>query len=122
MCVHYLDHKNLSFVSIRHKINPIHPIYFKIHCNVILSSMSRSSKWSHFFRFPTKLLYAFFSSPMCATCCPAHLFFLNLITVIISGKEYSHETPHYAVFCSIWLFPPSLVQLVENIKCTLSSL
>jgi hypothetical protein len=59
MCVHYLDYKNLSFASIQHKINLIHPIYFKIHCNVILSSMPRSSKWSHFFRFPTKLLYEF---------------------------------------------------------------
>lgn len=122
MSVHYLDYKNLSFASIQHKINLIHPIYFKIHCNVILSSMPRSSKWSHFFRFPTKLLYAFLNSPMCAMCCPAHLFLLKLITVIISGEKYSHETPQYVVFSSIWLLPLSLVQLVENIKCTLSSL
>ena len=124
MCVHYLDYKILSFVSILHKINSIHPIYFQIHCNVILSSMPmpRSSKWSHFFRFPTKLLYAFLNSPMCATCFPAHLFLLSLIPIIISVKVHSHETPHYAALSSIWLLPPALVQLVENIKCTLSSL
>jgi hypothetical protein len=105
-CVHHLDHKNLSYVSTLCKINPIHPIYCKIHFHVILSFIPRHSKWSHFFRFPTKLLYAILNSPMCATCHPAKLFCLNLITVIISGNVMKLLTmqfsPTSGYFLLLW--------------------
>ena len=52
--VHYLLHKILPFARVQSHINSIHAllIFFKIHSNIILTSMPRSSKWSRSVTFP----------------------------------------------------------------------
>ena len=53
--------------------------FLKIHFNIILPSMSRSSKWSVFLAFPAKTLYAPLLSFIHAMC-PAHLNRLDSVT------------------------------------------
>jgi hypothetical protein len=61
------------------------PCSCKITFNIILPSMPRSSNWSILSGFQTKIFY---SSSMCAIC-PALLIFLDLVTLIIFGEEYT---------------------------------
>jgi hypothetical protein len=56
----------------------------KIHFNIILLSMPRSSKWSLSLRFPHQHSVCCFLTPVCATCSSHHL---DLITWIMFGKE-----------------------------------
>jgi len=57
--------------------------------------------------FPTKILYAFLISSMCATC-PIHLILLDLITLIIFGEVYNlWSTSLYSL-----LLPPSISSLL----------
>jgi hypothetical protein len=77
-----------SLVPILNQINPFHTTQFslsKIHFNIIHSPTSWSSYWS-LSGFPTNILYACLF-PVNATC-PAHLVFLDLIVLIILGKDY----------------------------------
>jgi len=46
--------------------------------------------------FLTKVLYAFLTSPIRATC-HTNLILLYLITLIISSERTNYEVPHYAV-------------------------
>ena len=48
--------------------------FLKIHLNIILSSMSRSPKWSLFFNIPTKTLYARLLTPYVLHALPISLF------------------------------------------------
>ena len=61
--VSYRVLKNTPAVHILSQINPVHVFlfyFFKIHFNITLPSKSKSFKPSHSFRFPTKIVYAFF--------------------------------------------------------------
>jgi len=65
----------------------------------------------HFSRglFPTTKLYAFLLSPIYVTR-PAHLVLLDLIKHV-SVSSTDHDAPHYAVFSSLLLHPPSWTQI-----------
>jgi hypothetical protein len=77
-------------VPVLSQINPIHtiPSYpSKIHFHIVHPPMSWSSQWSPSFDFLTNILYAFFLSPIHATC-PTHITLLDLVILIILGEEY----------------------------------
>jgi hypothetical protein len=59
---HYCVQKSPLHIPILRQVNPVHivtPYLFKINFNIILPSVSRSSKQSRPFSFPTELMYAF---------------------------------------------------------------
>jgi hypothetical protein len=72
--VHYHIHKRLSLFPILSHINPVHiitPDFYVIHFNIILSCMSRSSKWSFPFRFSGRNVVSLrFSSLSCVLHAP----------------------------------------------------
>jgi hypothetical protein len=89
-------------VSILYQINPVHTPtshFLNIHLNIILPSMSGSTKWSLYLRFPTKSLYVRFFSLKRATC-PAPLILLNLITRIIFGEDYRSLSSSSCMFAN----------------------
>jgi len=81
--------------------SPHLPIIFLLRSILVLSShLHPSISRGHLpSGFRTKVLYAFLTSPMYATC-PAHLILLNLITLILFG-----EIPNYEVFFSLLTLP-----------------
>ena len=88
--VHYRSHKYPPPVSILRQFDPVHTPTshsLKIHPYIILSSKSRSPKWSLSFRFPTKTLYMPLLAPV-RPICPAHLILLNIITRTIMGEKF----------------------------------
>ena len=81
----YCIHNNPTLVHVLSQINAINalPSYFlKIHFNIILPPMPRSSKLSLYFMFLTKTLYAPLMSLVCAIFW-THLILLDFITDII---------------------------------------
>jgi len=99
--IHYSFHKGLplSLSWARWIQSTVTPLYFpKIHSNVILPSMSKSSKWSLPFSLPTKVLCAFLASPIRATCL-ARLISLDLLTLIMFGEAYKLWS--FSLLCSL---------------------
>jgi hypothetical protein len=88
--VHYSVHKSPSLVPILSQINPVHttPSHIpKIHFNIIHPPTSwHSSLFPS--GFPTKIQHAFILSSIRAICC-ANVILLDLIILIILGKEYN---------------------------------
>ena len=87
--VHYRIHKCLSPVPILSQLHPVStPSHIlKIHLNIMLPSMPRSSKWSFSPRFPHQNPVYTSALPIRATC-PAHLIILKFITRKIWGEQY----------------------------------
>jgi len=96
--VSYSVHNSPPLASILSQPHPIYtfPLYFRnVYSSIIPPSTLRSSERFFISGLPTKIMYAFIISAMCATC-HAHLILLHLVTLIILG-----EAPHYAFFSSL---------------------
>jgi len=94
-----------------HASAPQLPHFPKIHSNIIVPSTHRSYEWSLYpSSFPTKILYAFFTSSIHATC-PAYLVPLYLITWGEAQKLRSSS------LCSLFQSPakpPSQIQIFSS--------
>jgi len=88
--VHYRANKSLPLVLILSQMHPVHtspPSFLKIHSNII-SHLSLGLPSGLFpSNFSTKILYAFFISPMRAAC-PADLILLDLITLTAQNERH----------------------------------
>jgi hypothetical protein len=47
--------------------------------------------------------------------CPAHLTFLDLITLIIFGEKHNYEAPQYVVFSIPLLLPASVDEIYFSV-------
>jgi len=113
--VHYFIHKSIPLVHIISHMIPVptfQPSLPKINSNItshlclgLASGLFPSDS-------PEKILYAFLISPMYATC-PAHLSFLDLITLIILGELYMLQS---SSLCSL-LQPPTTSSLLNTKSC-----
>jgi len=101
--VQYCDH-NRPFVPLLSHINQstTFPIYFKVHFNINLSPMIKSSKWVFPSVFPTKSPMHF--SPQSCVLMPRQSH-----SLICSPKYYlksstNQDDPHYAILSRFLLF------------------
>jgi hypothetical protein len=69
--------------------------------------------------FPPIDLYAFFFSCIRVTC-PVHLILLDLIILIILGKNTNYEAPHCAAFSTLLSLQLSLDQIFSSAPCSQS--
>jgi hypothetical protein len=102
--VHHRVHINPPPVPILSQIDPIPtiPSYLtKIHFNIAHTPTSWFPSGPFPSGFPTKILYAILFAPIRATC-PAHLIFLDLISLIVLSEAYKLGS---SSLCS-FLHPP----------------
>ena len=90
--VQYRIHKSAPPFPVLGQISSVHPPshFLKIHFNIIFSSISGSSKWSLFFRFPHQI--AVWLSPVFHTCHmhrPSHSFWFDRPNSIWWGIQIS---------------------------------
>ena len=88
--INFCIHKHLPPVPFLNQSNPVHASTFhflRIHYNIILPSMARSSKLLLLWVCLTRTLYTPLLFPIHTTY-PVHLILLDLITWLIFGKEY----------------------------------
>ena len=93
---------------------------FKIQCNIIFQSMTRSTKWSLSFALTIKTHYASLLLPIHATC-PTHLLLLDLITQKISDDKYKTMKLFIMQFSPVSCYSPPLGPLSKLFSHTLSS-
>jgi len=107
--VYYCVHNFPPLVPFLSVMNPIHNFtVLKIHSNIILLSMPRSSKLSLTFTFSNRnYLYAFLFSLLRATC-SAHLIPLALITLTINTEKHKLRN------CTLWSSLPSHFTFSEH--------
>jgi hypothetical protein len=120
--IHYRVHKSPPMLLILIHMQSVYtfPTFSpKIHSNIILPSMSRSSTWSLPVMLSDQNFVCMSHIPMRAIY-PAHPI-LDFITVTIFMKRTSYEAPPYAAFSSLPPISPSYVQLFPSAPCSQSS-
>jgi len=107
----------MSLVPILSQITPVHPLcssFFNAHFNIVLPAMPRFLYCLFPSGFPTKVLYAFLFSPSMPATCPFHPILLELLSLIMSGKEYRLRVLRYEIVSNPLLLPHSLKHSSES--------
>ena len=96
-----------------HKSNQHLPfLFFNVHPNITHTFASGCYKWAFSLTFLSKTFQYILSSLSVSYCtCPAHLFLVDLITLIISGETPPIEYLHYLLFSILPLLLPSYTQV-----------
>jgi len=86
------------------QINPFHALssyFFKIHFNIVLSSLLRSSKWCLSFIFPYQYFVSIYLLPHTVPCL-SEFILRYLFTRIIFGEDHNFRS---CPLCSFFRFP-----------------